>query len=63
MDIAALSVVMKQAQVKQQASLEVVKKAMNTAETNGNYLIEMLEQSTPPSAPHPHLGTKIDLRA
>ena len=60
MDIAALSIVMNQSQLKQQASLAVVKKAMNTAEMNGSQLIEMLEKSTPP---HPHLGHKVDVKA
>jgi len=63
MDIAALSVVMNQSQLKQQASLAIVKKAMTTAEVNGSQLIEMLEQSTAPNAPHPNLGGKIDIRA
>mgnify|MGYP001301407095 CR=1 FL=1 len=63
MDIAALSIVMNQSQLKQQASLAVMKSAMTTAETNAGNLIEMLKQSTPPNAPHPHLGGKIDVRA
>lgn len=62
LDIAALSIVMKQSQVKQQASLAVMKNAMSTAETNGNALIDMLHQSTANQAPHPHLGGQVDLK-
>lgn len=61
MDIAALSVVMKQSQVKQQASFAVMKNVMSTAETNGAALIEMMNQSSQ-EAPHPYLGGKIDLK-
>lgn len=62
MDIAAMSVVLNQAQVKQQASLSVLKKAMTSAETNAEGLIEMLNQSVSNSAPHPYLGNKIDIQ-
>lgn len=63
MDIAALSIVMKQSQLKQQASLAVMKSVMTTADTNANHLIEMLNQSIVPNASHPNLGGKIDMRA
>lgn len=63
MDIAALSIVMNQAQLKQQASLSVMKSAMNTAENNAAALIDMLNQSTGQTVSHPHLGHKIDLKA
>lgn len=62
MDIAALSIAMNQSQVKQQASLSVMKNAMSTAEANGAALIEMLNQSTGGQAPHPYLGAKIDVK-
>lgn len=62
MDIAALSIVMKQSQLKQQTSLAVMKSAMDTAKTNGNHLIEMLEKSVPPQPAHPYLGGKVDLK-
>ncbi len=61
LDIAAMSVVMNQAQVKQQASLSVMKSAMSTAEQNGEAVIEMLQGSSAPQ--HPNLGSKIDLKA
>jgi hypothetical protein len=57
MDIAALSVLMNQSQVQQQASLSVMKMAMNTAQQNGTELTKMLEQSV-----QPHLGSSIDLK-
>jgi Putative motility protein len=57
MDIAALSVMMNQSQLKQQASISVMKMAMNTAEQNGAELTKMLEQSV-----QPHLGSSIDLK-
>lgn len=62
LDIAAMSVVMKQAQVKQQAGLAVMKSAMTTAEANGAALIDMLNHSTVPQASHPHLGKQIDVK-
>ncbi|MBH0230615.1 YjfB family protein [Halobacillus yeomjeoni] len=58
MDIAALSMMMSTTQVKQQASLSVMDKAIGDAESKGNQMVEMLEKSIP----HPDLGNKIDLR-
>jgi RNA-splicing ligase RtcB len=57
MDIAALSIMMNQSQVQQQASISVMKMAMNTAEQNSTGLTKMLEQSV-----QPHLGSSIDLK-
>jgi Putative motility protein len=56
-DIAALSVGMNQSQIQQQASLSVMKIAMNTAEQNNVDLTKMLEQSL-----QPHLGSQIDIK-
>ena len=58
-----MSVVMNQAQVKQQASLSVMKSAMSTAEQEGEAFIEMLESSNVQQTPHPNLGKQIDLKA
>jgi len=58
MDVAKISMAMSQAQLKQQASLAVLKKAMNTAEMAGEGLVNMLNQSVP----HPHLGGKVDIK-
>jgi RNA-splicing ligase RtcB len=57
MDIAALSVVLNQSQIQQEATMSVMKMAMNTAEDNSTTLTKMLEQSV-----QPHLGSKIDLK-
>lgn len=59
MDVAKVSIAMNQAQLQQQANLSVMKKAMNTAEMNGDALIEMLNNSVP----HPNLGGKVDVKA
>lgn len=53
MDIAALSMVMAQSQVQQQASISVMKKAMDNTETQMNGLLEMM-------APNEHM---LDVRA
>lgn len=57
MDIAVLTIMMNQSQIQQQASLSVMKIAMNTAEQNSVDLTKMLEQSV-----QPHLGSSIDLK-
>lgn len=57
-----MSVVMNQAQVKQQANLSVMKSVMSTAETNGAALIDMLHSSAVSQAPHPNLGTQVDVK-
>jgi hypothetical protein len=57
MDIAELSIVLNQSQVQQEATMSVMKMAMNTAEDNSANLTKMLEQSI-----QPHLGSKIDLK-
>lgn len=59
MDVAKVSMAMSQAQLKQQANLSVMKKAMNTAEMSGDALIEMLNKSVA----HPNLGGKVDVKA
>ncbi len=57
MDIAALSIMMNQSQVKQQANISVMKMTMNTAEQNNINLLKMLEQSV-----QPYLGSKVDIK-
>ena len=61
MDIAAMSMALSQSQVKQQASLSVMKQAMSIAETNTAGLLQMLNVSNE-NTPHPYLGTNIDLK-
>jgi hypothetical protein len=48
---------MNQTQIQQQASISVMKMAMNTAEQNSVDLTKMLEQSL-----QPHLGSQIDIK-
>lgn len=55
MDIAALSIGMKQASLSQNVGIALTKKAMDTAEQNSDQLLKMLE------APHPTLGKSSDL--
>ena len=58
MDIAALSMAMSAVDVKQQSSLKVMDKAMDNAESGGNQVVKMIEESIP----HPSLGNQIDLK-
>ncbi|GAA4072085.1 YjfB family protein [Amphibacillus indicireducens] len=58
MDIAKLSIMMSQSQLKQQASISVMKHTMDHAEMQSEQMIQMLEQSV-----QPHLGGNIDVRA
>lgn len=57
MDIAALSMVLSQMNVRQDASVSLMKKSMDQAETNGESVVKMLEQSA-----QPHLGGTVDLK-
>jgi hypothetical protein len=57
MDVAAVSVLMKQEQVMQQVGIAVMKKAMSSAEMDTEALIQMLEQSV-----QPNLGQNIDIK-
>lgn len=52
-----------QANIKQQASLAVMKKAMTTTEESAHGLIDMLNQSVGNNAPHPYLGGSVDVKA
>ncbi|MUK89688.1 putative motility protein [Ornithinibacillus sp. L9] len=60
MDIAAMSVVMNQAQVRSDASLAVMGNVKDLMEQQGAQLKEMLQQSV--SAPHPSLGKQLDIQ-
>lgn len=64
MDIAALSMALSQSNVRQQATLSVMDKAMGQAEANGQNLINLLEQSSVPQPSlDPNLGNAIDMKA
>jgi hypothetical protein len=63
MDIPALSMAMSQASLTQDASLSVMKIAMDTAKTNAANITEMLSQtSAMQQSVQPHLGSLIDVR-
>lgn len=57
MDIAALSISMKQAQLSQNVSLALIRKVMDTSTDNSQQLIKMMELSV-----NPNLGGNIDLK-
>lgn len=57
MDIAALSIVLSQANVRQEATMSVMKKTTDQAESNGQDVMKMLEQSI-----QPHIGRSVDLK-
>lgn len=57
MDIAALSMVLSQANVRQEATMSVMKKTMDQAESNGANVVKMLEHSV-----QPHIGGSVDLK-
>lgn len=61
MDIAAASNMMSHAQVRQQASLAVMDKAIKITERDTSHMIQMLQQSTP-AVPHPTHGNQIDVK-
>ena len=57
MDIAAMSIGFNQMKVCQEASLSVLKMAMDTASEEALYLTKLLEMEI-----SPHIGGNIDLR-
>lgn len=57
MDIAALSMALSQMNVRQEATVSVMKKSMDQAESNGASVLKMLEQSV-----QPHIGGSVDLK-
>ena len=61
MDIAAASMSLSQMQVSQQASISVMKMAMETGETQMNSVVEMAATSSAPVSPNPYVGQNLDL--
>ena len=59
MDIAALSTALARNKVQEAASIQVQKLAMNSAETQGAELVQMMTQSIA----DPALGNRVDLLA
>jgi len=65
MDIALMSMALSQGQVQQQASLSMMKKVMDQAEVNADFMNKMLGESNVKSLQHaaqPHLGGNIDIK-
>ncbi|MHA6251723.1 YjfB family protein [Oceanobacillus sp. CAU 1775] len=64
MDIAALSTIMSQVQVKQQANLSVMKMTMDTGNNQAVDMLQMLNASAPQAdqAVDPNLGRTIDIK-
>ncbi|HEY2491575.1 MAG TPA: YjfB family protein [Paenibacillus sp.] len=58
MDIAALSISMKQASLSQAVGIKVLTLAKNQADIQSNNLVQMLEQSA-----NPNLGKNLDIQA
>lgn len=57
MDIAALSVILRQNAVRQQAGIAIMKEAMENMEANSHAMVEMMEQSV-----NPHIGANVDVK-
>ena len=64
MDIAALSVMMSQGQVQQQAGVSIMKLAMDTASTQGEMMTALLDETAKSMelSVQPHLGGSVDIR-
>ena len=58
MDIAALSVVMSQSNIQQQASLSVMKMAMGVQKNTGDLITNLAGQAAPSA--QPYLGANFD---
>ncbi|PKM67431.1 MAG: putative motility protein [Firmicutes bacterium HGW-Firmicutes-2] len=57
MDIAAMSMILSQGQVKQQAGIQLAAKIMDMSEVQSNELVKMMEQSVTPE-----IGRSIDIQ-
>ena len=64
MDIAALSTGLSQMKIAQEASLSVMKMAMNTSKTQMNHMVEMMQDNAKMMelSLNPNLGATIDVR-
>ncbi|MFV8828979.1 YjfB family protein [Alkalihalobacterium sp. APHAB7] len=65
MDIALVSMALSQGKVQQQASISVMKKAMGSAEQQGEALQKLMSTTNSVNIQHaaqPHLGRSIDLK-
>lgn len=64
MDIAALSINLSQMKVAQEASISVMKMAMDTGKTQMNDMVQMIEANTKimEQSVTPHIGKNIDIK-
>ena len=64
MDIAAMSILLSQGKVQEQAGLSVLKLAMDTSKTQGDMLASLIGETAKALelTAQPHLGASVDLR-
>lgn len=65
MDIPLMSIALSQGQVQQQASISVMKKAMDQSAGNAEFINKMMSGSQIQALQHaaqPHLGSHIDIK-
>ena len=64
MDIAALSIGLSQMKIAQQASISVMKMAMNTGQTQMNDLLKMMQVNAKvmEQSVNPYVGSNIDIK-
>ncbi|MCQ6277155.1 YjfB family protein [Bacillus sp. V3B] len=65
MDVALMSMALSQGQVQQQASISVMKKAMDQSEGNADFINKMMGEMNVQALQHaaqPHLGGNIDIK-
>ena len=63
MDIVAMSTMLNQVKVQQQASISVMKMAMDTGRTQMNDMVQMIQENTKimDQSVNPHIGRNIDI--
>lgn len=65
MDIGALSIALSQASVRQEASVSIMKKTIDQAESNGDGVVKLLQSANVKvleQSVQPHIGGTIDFR-
>jgi hypothetical protein len=63
MDIAAMSIILSQTKVQQEAGISVMKMAMDTSKIQNNELVQMIQDNTKlmEQSVQPFLGKNVDL--
>lgn len=61
MDIAGLSMAMAQSNIGTQVSIAILNKTMDTAESQGAQIIQMIDSAAIQRSVQPHLGNSIDI--